>query len=333
MRGVNKFVILFVIMFNLIYLINVNAAEKDICTGAMICSDYDIDCNMTKDSFCPENYGDWSKCEEQNYGGKCFPCDPDCGTCGNITLLTKSKANPCEKIPITITAELRKIPDMIKLMKGPNINSPVIGTSLCSDTTENPCTRKFDYTVSCIGGDDEVLTATTTNLQQSGIKVTKSIEINPNVSISIIPDRDPASGVVKIKVNVKSTKGVTKSEVYLYKKDIKSNKFRPVTADINNPNYCSFRCVGEKCNLFGTQITEIYPLPENADFTFTWDTRKCDNKEFKLEAVGYDNRNNLNNANLTVKTDNENAPCVDQCYPFNSELLNTVYIKIKSWVS
>src|SRR3989344_3984896 len=56
----------------------------DSCSTAGFCGgDYEKSCSQLEDGVCPSDFGDWSLCDENNYGGLCTPCDPDCNTDGN----------------------------------------------------------------------------------------------------------------------------------------------------------------------------------------------------------------------------------------------------------
>ena len=347
----NLFLLIFVILVSLFYIKNIDA---DVCIGSQICSNYNVSCNSVGDGFCPENYGNWNACELQSYG-KCYPCDPDCGTCGGgggcptcnpnetIQMLTQSEADPCSNIDILVTAELSTTPDTLEILDGVDLTSPVLYTDTCNTIS---CSRTFsNHSVSCVGGDDECLSATSTDLKTRGIKVTKCIEINPEVTASLIgyPTTGTivVSGNIQINTSVKSLQGVKRGSVYIYKKDPLTNEFRPVkfNTNSNNGDYCSFRCdplTQPNCNLLGIQ--EIFTLPQNYDFISNFDTTKCDNKEFKIEVFGYDGRENFNRDDIGDESefvftiDNPNPPCIDECIIFNSKLLNTVYFKIKSWI-
>ena len=65
--------------------------------------------------------------------------------------------------------------------------------------------------------------------------------------------------------------------------------------------------------------------------TYNWDTTKCENGDYSLTMTGVDNNNNS-------CTDSDQATiegsviCVDQCSLFTSKILNTIIVKIKSWI-
>src|SRR3989344_4204408 len=60
-----------------------DAFNPNRCSTAKFCGDFTINCEAyRRDDICPENYGDWGSCDNNNYGKKCIPCDPDCGGCG-----------------------------------------------------------------------------------------------------------------------------------------------------------------------------------------------------------------------------------------------------------
>jgi len=305
------------------------SAESAICTGVQICADYDVDCNFIKDGFCPQTYGDWGACDMQSYG-KCSPCDSDCGSCGSIEIITAAKANPGATVEITVIAHLSgDKTDEMQLLEGTDLSGQKARTSNCAKD-ETTCLRKFSYTVSSTGGDTECFTATTSDLRSSNIKATNCIQINPAVVLTATG----TNNIIPLNARVQSLQEVAKGEIYLFKKDPRTDEFKPV--NMNNPtsnDYCSFRCSGTKnCNLLFSQDVSA-PRTGAYDFRFDWDSRKCDNMEFKIKAYGFDSLGNFNDDESTLTLNNENPPCIDQCYPFNSELLNTVYLKIKSWIS
>ncbi|MEK6835009.1 MAG: hypothetical protein AABX61_01975 [Nanoarchaeota archaeon] len=335
MSIINKTIFIVSIFFiSLLYVNNVNSITlSKYCTGAQVCSSYNIDCKSVLDGFCPEKYGNWSSCDPQTFG-KCIPCDPDCGIgiCGKVELIAPLKANPGEMIKLIVTAKLSETPDTINLLKGIDLAGLDIGLNSQCNTGETSCAREFTYQLPNTGGDYICFTATTNGLKPSGVKATKCVAINPEVQVQLLTLS--SYGIIPVNVNVKSIANVTKSELYIFKKDPKTNQFRPVKVDdINSNDYCSFTCIssyGSTCNLLETKT---YPgTSPVVDSIFNWDSTKCDNKEFRLEGYGYDTRNNYNNDTKTITLNNPNPACVDECYIFNSQVLNTIYIKIKSWI-
>ena len=344
--------IILVFLFTLSYL-NVDAADKVICVGSEMCSSYDLDCNRFGDGYCPENYGNWDECSQQTYYdsttdlGKCYPCDPDCGFCGAIEILAPPYVNPpCKDIGVTVTARLTKTPDTIRLKEGKDLAGPEIvpeGNFQCK-SGEQTCQHTFIYNPkSCQPGGELYVTATTTNLQPSTFQ-TQKIEINPlvdleipvdNVNVRLVNSKLEAKNIIQLNVDVRSERGVAQAKAYLYKKDLKTNKFRPVNANARGSDFCSFRCDTVKdpnCNLLFSQDASILETNEHI-FKFGWDGTRCDNKEFLVTAYGYDLAGKSNTDSETLTLNNENPPCIDECYLFNSPLLNTVYLKVRSWIT
>lgn len=330
MSIINKTIFIVSMVFiSLLYLNNANSITlSKYCTGAQVCSNYDINCNSVLDGFCPEKYGDWSSCDPQTFR-KCIPCDPDCGTCGDIELVTPLKANSGEEIKIIVTAKLGTTPDTIRLLRGKDLAGLDVDNSLCN-IGETSCAREFTYQLpSNIGGDYICFTATTSLLKPYKF-ATNCVAINPDVQVKLLTLS--SYGIIPVNVNVKSLVGVTKSELYMLKKDPKTNQFLPVKVDdINSNDYCSFKCTssyGSTCNLLGTKTGSGVDV----NFIFNWDSTKCDNKEFRLDGYGYDTPGNSNSDSKTITLNNPNPACVDECYIFNSQVLNTIYLKIKSWI-
>ncbi|MEK6907425.1 MAG: hypothetical protein AABW45_02760 [Nanoarchaeota archaeon] len=340
---IKNLLLILVFLSSLIYLSS--GVNGEICTGAQVCSNYNIDCKIVPDGFCPEKYGDWGTCDQQTYG-KCTPCDIDCGTCGQIEIIAQEKANPASKINFIVIARPSITPDTIRILKGIDLSGAQTNFNSQCSVGENLCSREFiDYQVSSVGGDDEFITATTDNFKLQGIKAIKQIEINPEVVLSVlnVPDANllnpGVSNNIQLNVNVKSLQGVVRTKIYAYKKDPKTNEFRPVKVNgvvDDDPRYCSFQCdpslpTQKDCNLLKT--VEVSTLPQDQNFVIDWGTQHCDNREFRLDAVGYDGRDNFNDDTLTFAVNNANPRCVDECILFNSRLLNTVYFKVKSWIS
>jgi len=329
--------IILVFLFTLSYL-NADAADGLICVGSEMCSSYDLDCSSFGDGYCPENYGNWDECSQQTYYnpttnlGKCYPCDPDCSFCGSIEVLAPPYVNPpCKDIGVTVTARLTKTPDTIKLKEGSSLSGSDIDNFLCK-SGEQICRHTFIYNPkSCQPGGELYVTATTTNAQPP-IFSTQKIEINPLVDLTVSGDKNK----IPLEVNVKSEKGVSLSQIYLYKMDAKTNKFRPVKVNaVSSSDFCSFRCdktEDPNCNLLFSQDASILETDEHI-FKFEWDSIKCDNKEFMISAYGYDLAGKSNIDSETLTLNNESPPCIDECYLFNSPLLNTVYLRVRSWIT
>jgi hypothetical protein len=189
-------------------------------------------------------------------------------------------------------------------------------TTIVQDTAQN------------IGGSPYYYAATA----YPGLLKVKSGITNPIVDI--LPQLGTVKDNIIISTRVQSLQRVKKYQLFLYKYDSRSKGYRPVAA---NPlgKYCSFKCEGINCNLLEEQIVPSKDCSGGTDctFKFGFDTTKCDNKKFVITAYGTDFLDHYNNDTLIINTNNPNPPCIDECYLFNSQLLNTVYLKIKSWVT
>jgi len=86
------------------------------CSNVRFCGDEenDLGCNAFRDEICPEDFGDWSLCSENNYGGNCSPCDPDCDVdCGQNLEISYSSANDPRylDVPVTVSVLLNDQPE------------------------------------------------------------------------------------------------------------------------------------------------------------------------------------------------------------------------------
>src|SRR3989344_7372747 len=73
------------------------------CSAVSFCDDANLlVCSRVPDGICPQDYGDWSDCRANIYDGiKCFPCDPDCGTCGSLDVqLIPELATPGSQVTV-----------------------------------------------------------------------------------------------------------------------------------------------------------------------------------------------------------------------------------------
>src|SRR3989344_8765964 len=128
-----KIYLTLIIFAFLIVINNVKAAE--FCSGVSVCPspttdpdkyNYFVDCNggqdlnlngvidigTETDGFCPQNYSKniWADnviCPTVNVG-KCYPCDPDCGTCPGIELIVTPYAEICGDVDIKATVNTDK---------------------------------------------------------------------------------------------------------------------------------------------------------------------------------------------------------------------------------
>lgn len=190
----------------------------------------------------------------------------------------------------------------------------------------------FIDTAPNVGGYGYSYTATA----YSGLQSVKNGITNPIVDIKSLQSEN-VQNTINIETRVQSLEGVNKYQLYAHKYDEKIKRYRPIHVNKNlNGKYCSFRCEGVDCNL----LEEKPGSGNDYTFTFSFDTTKCDNKKFMVNATGYDNYPNSHNNppynynkdNLNFTINNPNPPCIDQCFPFNTQVLNTVYLKIKSWI-
>jgi len=123
------------------------------CATALLCGGYESTCNpYSSDGVCPEDYGDWSSCQDNNYG-KCFPCDPDCGDCGyEVEIDVPNANNPGYSIEIKVNAYGYPGTNRFQLYK----------------LTENGQQQLQGVNVSCIGEDDDSICSHTFNVNIQG---------------------------------------------------------------------------------------------------------------------------------------------------------------------
>jgi len=135
--------------------------EVGFCDGT-----YNLTCDfLQSDDYCPEEYGNWDSCKQNSYNRKCFPCDLDCGPCGNVTINVPSNPAPGEEIDVEVTiysVDENSYPFFVYLFynsPGNYANPPYV--AICQEShptctcTDNICTVSsfIDKPTSNMGGD------------------------------------------------------------------------------------------------------------------------------------------------------------------------------------
>ncbi len=362
MHNKNLLIIFIVFLVTLVYINNSNAViGEDYCTSINICpgitpnGDYSLNCNRVSDSFCPENYSttSWiSDCPSGSYS-KCVPCDPDCGTCGDLDLFVKPVAQACSSITNTVVA----YPGQSRTVTfyrgdGSKGYNSIIGlpqtcgkSAQCTFTSQD---NLKDYEVwdkgssACFGGD----------------KYCYSVCSNPpglincpfncgytKPNITITPNQGSISGSFDIKSKIQSNSGLKSLIVSVEKWDPnygENGAYRPV--DIKSPpgpgsSYCSFRlkCGSSNSVECSYMINKVYGVdainyPTSAQEIYSWDTTQCENAVFNLTGTVEDT-NTDNTLSVLITTNNANPPCTDECPIFTSKTLNTLLARVKTWIT
>ena len=302
------------------------AVGTDTCTGASLCSGtYNIDCNLVADGFCPTYYGDWGSCKFDAYGSICHPCDPDCGIVCSTTLSLDCSpvlVEPSGTVTVTSTATTN-VGDELRIYQGQLPSGTPWRTRTCTQTN---CQIQDTDGAPSQGGETFYYTATTRDiLANEGRYVTTgcitkplcSININPTV---VIDGKKIVRGQVNVDLNVDSTIGVKSKELYFYKWNNRLSQFSKMTPPEQG---CSIKgCTFTDCN----KLT----LSPTAN-TYVWDTTKCENADYRLTLTGADHNNNQCTASDDATIDSSTI-CVDQCSIFSSKIINTIIVKIRSWI-
>ena len=339
--------------------------EVGFCYGT-----YNLTCDhgVTTDGYCPENYGNWDPCKENSYASKCFPCDPDCGLCGEIMVSVPSNAEPGSNIFIDATIYTSQSGFGVALYdSNPNPIAAVIcpGSSCaCEDdicTAELPNTpigvptsdtggvmylygvgtSIFPYTAWGYGVTKPNINIAIGSLQETTYKIITNAysEFEPGSTSSFqgYTFGSGRSGSVILDItgadSYQGVNKISKLELRLFKEGSEGNYF---PADVTT---CKINCNGEDCNLIATWLPRdfggfIGPYGANdALFDYYWDSAICDNKDFKITATAYDAYTlDGNSADTFFTLNNQNAPCIDNCPKVSSNLLNLVVSKIKVWL-
>lgn len=324
---------LFLLTLIFFSLFSLRSFALDTCTGASMCGgSYSLNCNSVSDGYCPSNYGDWNSCGYNAFGGLCTTtCDPDCTNCELTPTETVNigcnpqVSDPGSKVTVTATASgTDAVGDQLKAYKGQLATGTPWNSITC---TTNPCTLSSQDTAPSQGGAIFYYTATTNKLwNYNGFSVTTSCLTKPLCDININPTRTQGSkkfisGIATVTLSVSSNAGVQRKELYFYKWNKNLKVFSPMTPPEQG-------CSIQQCNFVDCNKLSFGP---GSTSTYTWDTTKCENGDYSLTMNGIDNNNNS-------CTDSDQATiegstiCVDECSIFSSKTLNTILVKIKSWI-
>ena len=228
-------------------------------------------------------------------------------------------------------------------------SAPPAYTTTFSDTASNTGGKIHYYTAISNPGlqqADNVITNPFVNLNIYVQGANLSI---PKVNKGAIPPE--VKGILNIKTEAQSLQNIKNYKIYLYKYDKTVSDYRPV--NINGPSqYCSFLCDTQNCNLLEEKLVAqaadkscIQNPSSSCTFNLAFDTKRCDNQNFMVNVTVYDNYPNqdsgynYNTDTIFFNVNNLAPPIipplggVEKPRLFSSDILNTVYLKIKSWIS
>jgi len=306
------------------------------CSTASFCGgDYENVCSRTVDDICPQDYGDWSGCNDNIYEGvKCLPCDPDCGQCGALDIsLSPSFPSPGQQFEIlTNVTNPSKINYQLIYY---NSEQRAFAGIVCTDSfcelsvpvdAPNEGGQSFTYSVELgqINGQEYT----------SFEYVTITGATTPVLIINNPIQNSEQSGAVEISINAESNllpyefapENIQFVKYYLYKYSESHQDYVPVNADT-----CTMNCQAENCNLINEYTDYSIPRNENEEVTYNWDSTTCDNRDYKLEIKISDVLNSVSDEVL-FSLNNPNPPCVDDCSIFSSNLFKTILARIKVWL-
>jgi len=311
------------------------------CSNASFCGGgYSLVCSREPDNLCPEDYGDWSACRENIYDGiKCFPCDPDCGDCGAIDAILDPEINePNGQFYIpTYVDNPDEIHFYIVYTRGSGYGNLTGSSFEVRQCTQESCEFNdvFAYAPN-VGGQEFEIEIEIGHIA-NGTYVPTELIIVQGVTTPIARIINPESGAeesgtLDILVDAQSNvdpgqnDNIQTVKYYLYKYNDQYGEYQPADAST-----CRLSCQEPDCNLI-QQYTD-YNIPRNQDdeVIYSWDTSKCDNKNYKLVV---DISDTLSSASDEVEfsLNNINPPCVDECSKFSSSVFKSILAKIKVWL-
>ena len=298
-----------------------------ICSTAKFCGNYELECEAYGqanggDGLCPEDYGDWSSCDQNNYGKYCTPCDPDCGDCGQRVSIQVPRYIKYPGQTVTINVNAYNYPTT-----NPYKNKFVLfnkTTSIGSaDVTCNPdCIYNFNVEISGEACQDYLYKVALYKGNQSGYhyvdgSLTQSNGIiSPYMEITNPNENDELQGTTEVTSNVEGeNNGCEIIGVYysLHSYDNDNNC---------NDNYCRLGIVRPE---FGIN-----------NYPYNWNTATYVNGSYRLDAVVVGKKDNivawydadpvdviLNNSRL--------EPELESTYQ-GSKILNIILARIKTWL-
>ncbi len=341
-----KLSVLLMVMVIFLFLLNSPVTAAPLCSKATVGS-YEINCGVA-DGFCPENYGDWSTCQSNAYNGKCTPCDIDCPSSGfncNLDILYPSNpvrpSNMTFNSPLPITAIARDITNSgnLKILTE-NMDLLSIGGSC----TPSPGQCSITTTViapaggngyAYIGGVDytyknQFVTGSLTYIIQKSGATAPSVIINQLKKFGggegdVIKNYKEVNHKINIPVEASSLKKITKIYALLYRED--QGTYKPAYPLTVN---CLATCVSDGvCNVIGTVSIPNQESPQEQ--LIPWDTTICDNGNYRIIVKAEDTRGSTapGDSQIDITLNNPTPPPTQ---PLPTELLNLVFVKVKTWI-
>jgi len=311
------------------------------CYGAGFCDgNSEILCSYTLDGYCPEDYGNWNTCKPNNYGSKCYPCDPNCDDdCGVITVSMPPNPSPSEDINIyalifadeTYYSGTGFVVFLIKDLVAVNY-------ALCSEIdprncecADNLCKIRFtNMGTPATGGTLFIYDVYAPNIQSSMVSSTGITK--PYIEILQPQPEQTYSGSFNLQTRASSMyesstpeeTNITEINLYLYKKTSEENYLKA------NPNENCASCDEEDCNLIAKWPDNQLFNRNNNIFTYLWDSSNCggDTTEFRINSTA-DDLYSSNTIGVDFSLNNQGAPCINNCPKVSSSLLKLVLAKIK----
>lgn len=337
----------------LVLLLN-NPVSSQTCAKAVIDSPndailpYDITCNAkvgsppTNDGFCPENYGDWTSCDYNTYGGYCNPPDLDCPKSGYLNINVydvKPNTNYIIKTTVTGTSSGILSNGVLKLLDS---NNAILDTSTCPVSPSLTCDHTFTLISKAPSTGGTVYPTPPAPFQFQFVNNNAPSDIVsgngrtlPYVKINqlkkfgqgqdLISNYQDVKQKINIPVTASSGLGITKIYALLERKNAQG------AYELANPTSINcLPCAVSNCNLIGT----IYITPSAnspPEKLFPWDTTICDNTEYRIIAKAEDSRTPIMPGDdyIDIKLNNPQPPPPEQ---EPSILLNLVSVKIKTWL-
>jgi len=359
-----KIYLMLIIFAFFIVINNVNAAE--FCSGVNVCPspttdpdkyNYFVDCNGVSDGFCPENYSkniwvDNVICPTVNVG-KCYPCDPDCGTCPGVELIVTPAAERCTPINIQVKVDTDNGNihvecddpfcahgfDEVQCKKAENhinndLNEPCVAYY---QDVYNPdkakgnkglCSPGFSYCYSARmqSGDLQGQYA----MMCGYVKPRVTLTLTPDLAPTYVYDQQTYSQII-VSATGESSAGIRDLKIEVSKWSSKEGSvgFYPINMRAGE-DYCSFRCLNNICPPLDTITFSPKVTPatlSNANFQIS----NCGNGNYRIQAEADDDQS-IGNATRDITITNSNE-CTDECPIFTSKTLNTVVAKVKTWIN
>ena len=318
---------------------------------------YYIDCNGVSDGFCPQNYSkniwvDNVACPTVNVG-KCYPCDPDCGTCPKIELVVTPYAEICGDIRIKASVNTDRGNMHVFNSFYPSHSFDLVNCNKIENhngSWSNPCTASYIDVYSanqntgnsglCSPGFYYCYEALMQSGDLQGQDVISCGYVKPKVNLTLTPDRAPGyvydasvdSSVLISATAISSAKiRDLKIKVSRWSNKIGSVGFYPIHMEATSEDYCSFRCPGNVCAPLISDPSLATNPKSPATVSNNFLISKCENGVYRIAGEADDGQS-IGNATKDIVITNSDE-CTDECPIFTSKTLNTVVAKVKTWIN